>query len=390
MSDGAYRPYAGLKVADFSQGLAGPYCAMQLAAYGADVIKVEPLAGDWCRPLGTAAGSLSATFVAVNQGKRSIAVDFTADAGRALARDIAVAGDIVVQSFRPGVMDRMGLGYDSLRAAAPGLIYVSISGYGQTGDRRHLPATDTILQGVTGMAANNADGGGTPKKVYITPIDYAAGQYAAHATGAALFERTKTGAGRHVDVSLLATAAAMQGARMAEHRLTGGAPPAELFSPLGIFEAADGHITISTVKERHFAELCEKIGAPDLAADPRFRSHPERMAHFDEMVASLNHAFRRQPVAHWVEVLTSGGMMCGPVQDYGAFLAAELAADQPTLAMVAQGQLGDVPVPAIPGVADGAALGPAPRLGEHSAAILAEIGCDGVPLIDEGVVAEAA
>ena len=165
-----YAPYAGIRVADLSQGLAGPYCAMQLAAYGADVTKLEPLAGDWSRPLGTTAGDLSATFVAVNQGKRSIAADLASAEGQEIALKLAAGSDVVIESFRPGVADDLGIGYAAVRAARPDVIYVSVSGYGQTGAGRGLPATDTILQGLTGMAYNNRDAAGAPHKVYLTPI----------------------------------------------------------------------------------------------------------------------------------------------------------------------------------------------------------------------------
>ena len=363
-----YAPYDGIKVADLSQGLAGPYCAMQLAAFGADVTKLEPLNGDWSRPLGTTAGDLSATFVAVNQGKRSIAVDLASPEGQNIALQLAASCDVVIESFRPGVADQLGIGYDAVTAARPDVVYVSISGYGQTGAGRGLPATDTILQGLTGMAHNNRDASGVPHKVYLTPIDYAAGQYAAHAVAAALVQHGRTGAGRHIDVSLLATAAASQGLRMAEASLTSGAIPIELFSPLGLFEVADGHVAISTVKERHFPELCGHLGCPELAADPRFVDHPNRLAHYAELIEALNLRFRTKPAAHWTEVLTTGGMMCAPVNDYLQFLEDSMLAETGRLAWVDQAPLGAVPVPTIPGASR--PLTAAPRLGQHSAEVL--------------------
>ncbi len=367
-----YAPYEGIKVADLSQGLAGPYCAMQLAAFGADVTKLEPLNGDWSRPLGTTAGDLSATFVAVNQGKRSISVDLGSPEGQAIALRLAAASDVVVESFRPGVADQLGIGYDAVKAKRPDAIYVSISGYGQTGAGRSLPATDTILQGLTGMAHNNRDASGVPHKVYLTPIDYAAGQYAAHAVAAALVQHGRTGEGRHIDVSLLATAAASQGLRLTEASLTGGDIPIELFSPLGLFEAADGHVAISTVKERHFPELCSHLGCAELAEDPRFANHPSRLAHHGELIEALNQRFRTQPAAHWTEVLSTGGMMCAPVNDYQAFLEDRMLAEEGRLSWVDQAPLGAVPVPAIPGATR--RLGAAPRLGQHSFEVLDALG----------------
>jgi crotonobetainyl-CoA:carnitine CoA-transferase CaiB-like acyl-CoA transferase len=367
-----YTPYAGIMVADLSQGLAGPYCAMQLAAFGAEVVKLEPLNGDWSRPLGTTAEDLSATFVAVNQGKRSIAVDLASAEGQAVALRLALASHVVIESFRPGVADQLGFGYAAVKAQHPDVIYVSISGYGQAGPARTMPATDTILQGLTGMAHNNRDGAGVPHKVYLTPIDYGAGQYAAHAVAAALLQQSRTGEGRHIDVSLLATASALQGLRMTEASLTAGDIPLELFTPLGLFEAADGHVAISTVKERHFPELCGHLGCPELAEDPRFADHPRRLANLDALVEALNLRFSTRPKAHWTEVLTTGGMMCAPVNDYEQFLDGGMLAEAGGLTWVDQAPLGTIPLPAIPGTAR--ALGKAPRLGEHSLDVLAELG----------------
>ena len=222
------------------------------------------------------------------------------------------------------------------------------------------------------MAHINRDAAGVPHKVYLTPIDYAAGQYAAHAVAAALVQHGRTGEGRHIDVSLLATAAASQGLRLTEASLTGGDIPIELFSPLGLFEAADGHVAISTVKERHFPELCGHLGCAELAEDPRFADHPLRLAHHSELIEALNQRFRTQPAAHWTEVLSTGGMMCAPVNDYQAFLEDRMLAEGGRLSWVDQAPLGAVPVPAIPGATR--RLGAAPRLGQHSSLVLDALG----------------
>jgi crotonobetainyl-CoA:carnitine CoA-transferase CaiB-like acyl-CoA transferase len=194
--------YAGLRVLDLGQGIAAPYCAMLLAMHGAEVIKVEPIGGDWSRGLGTAYGDHTAMSAHYNRGKRSLALDLKAPAAREIALDLAKRADIVIENNRPGVMTRLGLGYPALSVLNPRLVYVSISGFGQEGPNVALPCTDSVAQAYSGMAAINIGGDGAPHRIGTTIIDALTGLYAAQAVGPALYARERKGVGRRIAVSL--------------------------------------------------------------------------------------------------------------------------------------------------------------------------------------------
>ena len=202
--------YAGLRVLDLGQGVAAPYCAMLLAMQGAEVVKLEPLAGDWSRGLGTQYGDHTAMSVHYNRGKRSLALDLKAPAAREIAVRLAARADIVIEGFRPGVAAKLGLGYDELRARNPRLLYVSISGFGQEGPYAALPCTDSVAQAFSGLMSVNLGNDGTPHRVGAIIIDTMTGLYAAQALAVALYTRERRGEGQQIEVSLAQCAAAMQ------------------------------------------------------------------------------------------------------------------------------------------------------------------------------------
>ncbi len=220
-------PYAGLKVVDLSQGVAGPYCAMLLAQYGANVLKVEPIAGagDWSRGLHPIHGDHTAYSIPVNLGKRSIALDLKAKAGCAVLWRLLCKADVFIQNFRPGVIERLGFGYEAVSAVEPGIIYLSVSGFGARGKLAERPAMDPVLQAYTGMTNENIGEDGIPHRVPFTVVDMATALYAFSAVAPALYARRETDHGRHIEASLMQAAAGLQVIRMLQTHLAHGALP---------------------------------------------------------------------------------------------------------------------------------------------------------------------
>jgi len=366
------RPLEGIRVLDFSQGVAGPHCGMMFALYGADVIKVEPPEGDWSRPLGTAIGDMSAVFVAYNQGKRGLVLDLQSDHGVAVARDLVRRSDIVIENFRPGVIDRLGLGWMTLCEIQPMLIHVAVSGFGQSGPDRARPATDSILQAHAGLVALNRGADEVPHKVRFPALDHVTGLYAFQAAAMSLMARERRGRGQYLDISLLQSTIAFQGLKILDHHVTGGNPPDDQFCPIGIYPTRDGSLAVTTIRERQFRDLCDVLGCTELATDPRFSEIGERMKHVDALNALLALKFAAGTTAEWARRLTEKGIMSARVRDYSELLedpqvtAAELIYwfDQPGFAQV--------PLARVPGAEVDWAC-PAPALGEHSGEILTEL-----------------
>ena len=370
-------PYAGLRVLDLSQGIAGPHCGMLLAQYGADVIKLEPPEGDWLRDLDMPPEN-PVVFLVFNRGKRSIALDLRAPEGAEIAKRLAAGVDIILESFRPGVAARLGLGYDDVRPGNPGVVYASVSGYGAHGPLGARPATDALIQSFTGLMDFNRAGDGEPKRVRMAPIDVAAGLYAFQGIATALYARAVGGGkGRHIDVSLMQAAAAFQAAKIAEHNASGGNPSEDYAFPVGRFPTADGHITISTVRDSQVRELCEALDIGDATADPRFASNALRLRNRDALYAILADKLRRRSTDEWTRDLTARDIMNAKVQTYDEFVHHPHVAATGAVTWVPR-QGGDaVPIAAIPGLPAPAPDGPlarAPALGQHGSEILAELG----------------
>jgi len=377
----ALKPFKGLSVVDLSQGIAGPYCAQLLGFQGADVVKVEPIEGDWLRPLGKPGRPMSALFASFNRGKRGLAVDLKSDDGRAVVAELAARADVLVENFRPGVTDRLGVGYKEISAANPGIVYVSVTGYGQTGPARGRPATDTVLQAHTGMASLNRDRDGHPRKVPIVPIDVATGLYACQAASAALYERLSEradggpGHGRHLDVSLLRSAAAFQAGKILEYHLEDGDPPPEQSSPVGLYPARDGTIAITTLRDSQFAALAGALGLEVLVDDPRFSDLPGRMANMDALDTAIAEATKTRSVADLLAALEEADIIAGQVRDYADALADGALEEAGIVTWFEQPELGRLPAISPPEI-DASWLDhvAAPRLGEHSSEVLRNAG----------------
>jgi len=316
-------PLDDLLVVDLSRVLAGPFTGMLLADLGARVIKVErPGAGDDSRAYGPFAGDRSYYFARVNRGKESIAVDLKSDGGRAVVEALLDRADILIENFRPGVMERLGYGPAALTERWPALIGLSLSGFGHTGPWSHRPAYDAVVQGMAGVMSITGDADGEPTKPGIPIADLSAGLYGAIAILSALHERQRTGKGQHLDVAMFdTTLSLLEGAAL--HYLARGVSPARIgnahfaIAPFDTFRCADRSITICAANDALFATLLEVLNIPEAGDDPRFRTNALRHDHRDALKAVLEAALAGDTGANWLERLGDAGVPCGPVMDVG-------------------------------------------------------------------------
>ena len=262
-------PYAGLRVVDLSQGIAGPYCAMLLAQHGADVIKVEPPEGDWARVLGPRYGSHTAFSVIGNLGKRGIVLDLKQEGDKETLRRLLRTADVFMEGFRPGVAARLGFDFETVKALAPGIVYVSVSGFGQTGPLSAKPAMDPVLQAFTGFTHENKGHDGIPHRASPIIVDMSTALYTHQAVAAAVYAQRDDRRARFIDSSLMAAAANLQAVRMCATVME-GRPMSIPTSPSGVFRTADGWLHLVVLKDGDFQALCGLIDRPDLASDPRF------------------------------------------------------------------------------------------------------------------------
>jgi crotonobetainyl-CoA:carnitine CoA-transferase CaiB-like acyl-CoA transferase len=326
-------PFSGLIVADFSRVLAGPYASMLLGDLGADVIKVErPGTGDDTRAWGPPwRDGVSTYYLSLNRNKRSVVLDLADEGDRALARELAVRADVLLESFRPGLMASWGLDGDTLRADNPRLVSCSVTAFGSGERAAGMPGYDFLLQAMGGLMSVTGEADGRPLKTGAAVVDLICGLLATIGIQAALAERAGTGRGRHVEVSLMDSALAAllnQGTAW----VAGGVVPSRRGNrhpsivPYETYEAADRPFAVAAGNDRLFARLCEAVGLPDLPADERFASNEARVANVDALAAALEAVFRTEPAGHWVERLRTAGVPVGPINgvDEAFALAAEL------------------------------------------------------------------
>lgn len=371
-------PLSGISVLDATQGVAGPHAGLLLARNGATVTKLEPLDGDWGRTLGKRYGDLSAQAITFNRGKKSIAVDLKKDEGKKLALKMAVAADIVLESYRPGVMSKLGLGYDDIKAHRADVIYLSITGFGQSGPYSNLPVTDSIIQAFSGWMTLHRDAAGIPMRSGIIAIDVMTGLYAYQAISSALLGRFRFGGGKYIDCSMLQSAAAFQAAKVLEFYLEEGQPQVS-YVPVGVMPTADGYINISAMRDAHYEALCQVIGRQDLASNPKYSTRDGRREHKDELMALLHDAFARHPTAYLEKELTAAGVMNARINTFGDLLADTHVKEIATFDYVEHGPLGRAPAANIPGAPAFTTDAEAPRcpaVGEHTHELLAALGYD--------------
>jgi len=391
----------GLRVLDLSQGAAGPTCAMYLGEMGADVIKIEPPGGEWGRGLGPpfVAGA-AAAFLGMNRAKRSVVVDMKHPAGAGVVLRLADRCDVVLESFRPGVADRLGIGYDAVSARNPAVVYAAISAFGQEGPWRMRPGVDGIAQAMSGIMSVTGTADGPPVKVGVPAADMAGGVFASQAILAALFVRERHGTGQRVDVSLLDALLAFQVVPLSMY-LAGGTPQrlgsaAPYAAPNEAFPTADGHVMVAAYTAKRWPALCSVLGLPELATDERFDTNENRVRSRPELNEILDARFTERSTAEWIALLDEADILCGPLLTYEQLLAEEHVADGDSIVTVAHEATGEIRAPAGParmsGHERGTAGPPPPLAGEHTTEVLAEQGFDEAEiasLIDRGVVALA-
>jgi crotonobetainyl-CoA:carnitine CoA-transferase CaiB-like acyl-CoA transferase len=368
-------PYRGLRVLDFGQGVAAPYCGALLAAYGADVVKIEPPEGDWSRRLGTTYGNHSALSAVYNRGKRSLCLDLKQEKAIAIARQLARTSDVVIEGFRPGVMTRLGLGYATLSQDNPRLIYLSISGFGQTGPYAQRPCSDSVAQAFAGLVSVNIGNDQLPHRVGTTVSDISTGVYAFQAIATALFARITVGKGRWIDVSLTQSTAALLGHKLAEHVLEGGTPRA-LNVPAGTYETRDGWVMVTLVNEPHYRRLCSVLRRDDLATNPKFADFAHRADHADELIGELRATFARDTTDSWIAKLRAADLIADRILDPGEWRRDEHVEKTKGAIRYDVPGVGPVYAARTPGTTGKTedALSAAPEVGQHSRAVLHELG----------------
>ncbi len=394
-------PLAGMVVLDLSQILAGPVCGMMLADMGADVIKVEkPDGGDDNRRAGPPfIGGQGAGFMAANRNKRSLALNLRDESGRQVFERLLEQADVVVENFRPGVMERLGIGYERLSKLKPSLIYCSISGHGGTGPYKDRGGFDLIAQGMSGLMSITGVPDGPPVKVGGPITDISAGIMAANGVLCAYIHAQKTGQGQLVDTSLLEAGIAYtiweSSGYFADGEIPGPLGSAHRVSaPYQALRTSDGYINIGAPTQRTWEQLCRAIGQEELIEDQRFREPGDRKAREEELAALLEEIFSQQSTAYWLETLEKAGMVAGPINniaqvyDDPQVIAREMKVDleDPDL-----GTLHNIGIPVKLSATPGSIRRRAPMLGEHSWEILTESGFaeqEIEDLFDSGVVVD--
>ncbi len=380
-------PLTGIRVVDFTASFAGPYCTLVLGALGAEIIKIEhPRRGDDTRAWGPPFwDGESAAFLSMNANKRSIGLDVKAPEGLEIARALISRSDVFVQNMRPGLVERIGLGYDDLRAHNAGLIYCSIGAFGRDGPLRDQPGYDPLMQAAGGIMSLTGEAPDRPRvRLGISAVDQGTGMWSVIGILAALRNRDAGGGGQLVDTSLYETAIGWLPYQLAGYFASGNVPEPQgsglgLIAPYEAFEASDSAVMLAAGTDRLFGTLCDVLGLPELATDSRFATNPDRCAHRPELAALISERFATRTAAEWLERLQAAGVPAAPVQDL-----AQVAADPQTEAV---GMIEELAHPRVDGLrlvgvpvsvqGERASLRtPPPALGEHTGEILGELGRD--------------
>lgn len=374
---------AGVRVLEFTQVMAGPFCAMLLGDLGADVIKVEPPGGDTTRRMGQRQGMESTGYWAVNRNKRGIVLNLKDRRAQDLVQTLARQADVVVENYRPGVMAGFGLDYDSLKQEQPSLIYASVSGFGSTGPYAHKGGFDLVAQGMSGIMSVTGEEGRPPVKCGIPVTDLGAGLFAEQAILAAYIHRLKTGEGQYIDTSLLEAGVALSVWESTQYFSTGGIPEPmgsahRMSAPYQAIRCADGYINLGAANTRTWEKFAHAIGRPELLDRSEYAEDGLRVQNRHQLTQEIESVTIQQPRSHWLAVLEEIGVPCGPISNY-----AEVFADPH---IQARGMVQEMEHP-VGGAVQ--VLGPAAKLsetpvrlarrsplyGEHTAEVLAEIGC---------------
>ena len=383
-------PLSGVKVLELAQIMAGPTCGMMLADLGADVIKVERVPGGddtrtYSRP---SVKGESAAFMAMNRNKRGVALNLKLPAAQAALKRMAARADVLIENYRKGTMEKLGVGYETLKALNPALIYCSISGYGRTGPYADKGGFDLIAKGMSGLMAITGEPGGEPVKAGSPICDINAGILAALGVVSAYVHRLRSGEGQLVDTSLFEAGVQQTYWHSAIYFATGAAPGPSgsahiLSAPYQAFRAADGWLNIGGANQANWERVARVLGAPQWLGDPRFRSNAERMANLPELASLMNERLKARPVREWIAALEAEGVPCGPINSI-----ADMAADPQTAAreMVLElehpraGRTRALGLPIKLSATPGRVARPAPLLGEHTREVLQEYGFSGAEI----------
>jgi formyl-CoA transferase len=377
-------PLDGIRVVDLTRALAGPYCTMMLGDLGADVIKVErPGQGDDSRAWGPpfAAGE-SAYFLCTNRNKRSIELDLRSDTGRGTLRKLVAVSDVLVENFKTGSLEKLGLGYEDLSQLQPRLVWASITGYGPTGPDAARPGYDFMVQAEGGLMSLNGPAEGEPARVGVPIIDITAGMFAAYAVVAALRARELTGRGQRIDLSLLETQLAWL-TNVGSNYLISGWEPRRLgnahpnIAPYATFRARDRHFALAAANQSQWHTLCTAIDCVELQDEPRFATNADRMTHLSELTAALNEVFAERDAAEWIERLCAAGLPCAPINTVPEAFSLPQAAAREMVLEVEHPTAGTIKLAGFPyklSETPAAVHRLPPLLGQHTQEILSELG----------------
>ena len=373
----------GIRVLDVSRVLTGPYCSLMLADQGADVVKIEmPGKGDDTRAWGPPfQGGESAYFLSINRNKRSVTVNLKAPQGRQIVLDLAARSDVFLENFAPGVADRLGLGYEAVRAVNPHIVYCSISGFGQAGPYRDHPAYDIILQGMGGLQGITGEPDRPPVRIGVAVADIAGGMFAAFAIAAALVRRARTGEGERLDLSLLDSQLAWLTYMAANYFATGQDPVRAgsrhpTIVPYQAFATADGYLNVAVGNDDIFRRFCEAIGRPELARDPRFETNPKRVENRGVLEPLLDTVFAGKSYTEWMRLMSEHGVPSGPIYRISEIGRDPQVAARGMLLRLDHPKAGAIRAfgPPFKSLHDRASHSAPPLLGEHTDEILKSLG----------------
>ncbi len=411
----AMMPLSGVRVLDLGRHLAGPTCAQFLGDLGADVIKIEnPQRGEDGRAAGPpffdesgpAEAGESAFFLSANRNKRSLAMEIKGPEGQALFRRLAATADVVVENFRPGVMDALGIGYDAIAATNPRIIYASLSGFGADGPAASRPGLDNIIQGFSGLMSVTGFEGGEPVRVGIPVADLFTGLIGAYGVLAALMARERTGRGQRVETSLLESMVGMLGFQAVRYLNGAGVPPPAgnhhpINAPYGAYRTKDGWVILGATGDKRWNAFCAVVGAPEWLTDPRFRTNGGRFAHNAELSELINAKLQAHTSDEWEEILNAQGIPCGPIYDMEQSLEHPQVQHREMVVERSHPTMGSVRLLGLPvklSATPGAIHRSPPLFAQHTDEILREIGVTDAELdhlrtsgiIASGVVPERA
>ncbi|GAB5429952.1 MAG: CoA transferase [Devosia indica] len=376
---------AGMRVLDVSQVMAGPFCCMMLGDMGADVIKVEPPQGgdQTRRAMGfKLKGGDSLGFLNMNRNKRSITIDLKSDEGREIFYALARTADVIVENYRPGTMKKLGIDYDTISRINPGIIYASISGFGQSGPWADRPGFDLIAQAATGVMSITGHPGGPPAKSGVPVTDIGCSLFALYAILTAYIGRQKSGEGQHIDASLYDAGIAFAVWDICEYWGTGNVPERigtanRMAAPYQAVEASDGYFVFGANNDRLYQRLCEVIGRPDLLDNPDYATNALRMANREALIGELEKSFVQWTRAECVDMLLAVGIPAGPINDYAEALENDHARERDVVIKIdhpIEGEVNSIGFPVRLSGTPQQVRRPPPLLGEHTAEILAELG----------------